>query len=39
VLPKFSIAGDKVVVIDLKELKGEMDLKLRLKNRVVNNPE
>jgi hypothetical protein len=39
VLPKFSIAGDKVVVIDLKELNGERDLKLRLRKRVVNNPE
>jgi hypothetical protein len=39
VLPKFSIAGDKVVVIDLKELNGERDLKLRIRKRVVNNPE
>jgi hypothetical protein len=39
VLPKFSIAADKVVVIDLKELNGERDLKLRLRKRVVNNPE
>ena len=39
VLPKFSIAKDKVVVIDLKELNGERDLKLRLRKRVVNNPE
>jgi len=38
VLPKFSIAGDKVVVIDLKELNGERDLMLRLRKRVVNNP-
>jgi len=27
------------VVIDLKELNGERDLKLRLGKRVVNNPE
>jgi len=39
VLPKFSIAGDKVVVIDLKELNGERDLKLRLRKRFVNNPD
>jgi len=39
VLPKFSIAADKVVVIDLKELNGERDLRLRLRKRVVNNPE
>jgi hypothetical protein len=38
VLPKFSIAADKVVVINLKELDGERDLKLRLRKRVVNNP-
>ena len=39
VLSKFSIAGDKVLVIDLKELNGERDLKFRLRKRVVNNPE
>jgi hypothetical protein len=39
VLPKFSIAKDKVVVIDLKELNGERDLKLKVRKRVVNNPE
>jgi len=39
VLPKFSIAADKVVVIDFKELNGERDLKLRLRKRVVNNPD
>lgn len=39
VLPKFSIAGDKVVVIDLKEFNGERDLKLRVKKRILNNPE
>jgi len=39
VLPKFSIAADKVVVINLKELNGERDLKLRLRKRVVNNPD
>jgi hypothetical protein len=39
VLPKFSIVGDKVVVIDLKELNGERDLKFWLRKRVVNNPE
>jgi len=39
VLPKFSIAADKVVMIDLKELNGERDLKLKVRKRVVNNPE
>jgi len=38
VLPKFSIAGDKVVVIDLKELNGERDLKLKIKHRFINHP-
>jgi hypothetical protein len=39
VLPKFSIARDKVVVINLKELNGERDLRLKVRKRVVNNPE
>jgi hypothetical protein len=39
VLPKFSIAADKVVMIDLKELNGERDLKLKVRKRVVNNPD
>jgi hypothetical protein len=38
VLPKFSIAGDKIVVIDLKELNGERDIKLKLKQKIINNP-
>ncbi|MCM4160871.1 DUF4138 domain-containing protein [Antarcticibacterium flavum] len=38
VLPKFSIAEDKVVVIDLKELNGERDIKLKVKKRYINNP-
>jgi len=39
VLPKFSIARDKIVVIDLKELNGEGDLRLRVGKRVLNNLE
>ncbi|WP_373059998.1 DUF4138 domain-containing protein [Zunongwangia sp. H14] len=38
VLPKFSIAEDKVVVIDLKEEHGERDIKLKIKKRFINNP-
>ncbi len=38
VLPKFSIAEDKVVVIDLKEQNGERDLKLKVKKKFINNP-
>ena len=38
VLPKFSIAEDKIVVIDLKEQQGERDIKLKIKKRFVNNP-
>lgn len=38
VLPKFSIAEDKVVVIDLKEENGERDIKLNLKKGFINNP-
>ncbi len=38
VLPKFSIAEDKVVVVDLKEQQGERDIKLKIKKRFINNP-
>ncbi|MFN4763732.1 DUF4138 domain-containing protein [Gillisia sp. Q332] len=38
VLPKFSIAEDKVVVIDLKEQNGERDIKLKVKRKFINNP-
>lgn len=38
VLPKFSIAGDKVVVIDLNEKNGERDVKLKIKKKFINNP-
>lgn len=38
VLPKFSIAEDKVVVIDLKEQNGERDIKLNIKKKFINNP-
>lgn len=38
VLPKFSISEDKIVVIDLKEQRGERDIKLKIKKRFINNP-
>ena len=38
VLPKFSIAEEKVVVIDLKEQNGERDIKLKIKKEFINNP-
>ncbi|MBI6119625.1 DUF4138 domain-containing protein [Salegentibacter maritimus] len=38
VLPKFSIAEDKVVRVDLKEQNGERDIKLKLKHKVINHP-
>ncbi|WP_026838311.1 DUF4138 domain-containing protein [Gillisia sp. JM1] len=38
VMPKFSIADDKEVVLDLNEKNGERDLKLKVKQRYINNP-
>jgi len=38
VLPKFSIAEDKIVVIDLKEENGERNIKLKVKKKFINNP-
>ncbi|MEP6262869.1 MAG: DUF4138 domain-containing protein [Gillisia sp.] len=38
VLPKFAIAEDKVVIIDLKEQNGERDIKLKLNQKIINNP-
>lgn len=38
VLPKFSIASDKAVILDLKELNGERDIKLKLNSKIINNP-
>jgi hypothetical protein len=38
VLKKFSIAEDKVVVIDLKEENGERDIKLEVKRKFINHP-
>jgi len=38
VLPKFSIANDKVVMLDLNEKNGERNLKLKVKQRFINSP-
>ncbi|WP_316928437.1 DUF4138 domain-containing protein [Gillisia sp. CAL575] len=38
VLPKFSIADDKVVMLDLNEKNGERNLKLKVKQRFINSP-
>ena len=38
VMPKFSIADDKVVMLDLNEKNGERNLKLKVKQRFINSP-
>lgn len=38
VIPKFSIANDKVVMLDLNEKNGERNLKLKVKQRFINSP-
>jgi len=38
VMSKFSIADDKLVMLDLNERNGERNIKLRIKQRFVNNP-
>ncbi|MCB7480285.1 DUF4138 domain-containing protein [Christiangramia sediminis] len=38
VMPKFSIADDKLVMLDLNERNGERNMKLKIKQRFVNNP-
>ncbi len=38
VMPKFSIAEDKDVILDLNEKNGERDLKLKVKQRFINSP-
>lgn len=37
-MPKFSIADDKLVMLDLNERNGERNMKLKIKQRFVNNP-
>ena len=38
VLPKFSIASDKVVVLELNEKNGERNIKLKVSHNYINNP-
>ncbi len=38
VLPKFSLSNDKMVVLELNEKSGERNLKLKVSNRYINNP-
>ncbi|MEH6765207.1 MAG: DUF4138 domain-containing protein, partial [Aequorivita antarctica] len=38
VLPKFSLGNDKMVVLELNESNGERNLKLKVSNRYINNP-
>lgn len=38
VLPKFSLGNDKMVILELKERNGERNLKLKVSNKYINNP-
>jgi hypothetical protein len=38
VLPKFSLSNDKMVVLELNEKSGERNLKLKVSNSYINNP-
>ncbi|SRX76387.1 DUF4138 domain-containing protein [Aequorivita antarctica] len=38
VLPKFSLGNDKMVVLKLNETNGERNLKLKVSNKYINNP-
>ncbi len=38
VMPKFSIADDRRVVLELNEHKGERNIKLKVSHRYINNP-
>lgn len=38
VLPKFSLGNDKIVVLELNEKNGERNLKQKVSNKYVNNP-
>jgi uncharacterized protein DUF4138 len=38
VLPKFSLSNDKMVVLELNEKNGERNLKLKVSNKYINNP-
>lgn len=38
VLPKFSLGNDKMVILELNEKNGERNLKLKVSNKYINNP-
>lgn len=38
VLPKFSLGNDKMVVLELNEKSGERNVKLKVSNKYINNP-
>ncbi len=38
VLPKFSISNERLVVLELNEKNGERNLKLKVSNKFINNP-
>jgi hypothetical protein len=38
VLPKFSLSNDKMVVLELNEKNGERNIKLKVSNKYINNP-
>jgi hypothetical protein len=38
VMPKFSLSNDKMVVLELNEKNGERNIKLKVSNKYINNP-
>ena len=38
VLPKFSLGNDKMMILELNEKNGERNLKLKVSNKYINNP-
>ncbi len=38
ILPKFSLSNDKMVVLELNEKNGERNIKLKVSNKYINNP-
>ena len=38
VLPKFSLSDDRNLVVELNEKNGERNVRLKVKNKFINNP-
>ncbi|SRX74718.1 DUF4138 domain-containing protein [Aequorivita antarctica] len=38
VLPKFSLSNDKMIVLELNEKNGERNIKMKVSNKYINNP-